>query len=86
MHVCRARHKGGLDLKDLPLPFWAEKAYIVGVVVYTQVENSYEPDEKDDDGTNFGRIRGKGDSGTFSLIHEALIESNQRLKEEEDYF
>ena len=68
--VCRARHKAGLPLAGFPLPYWAERAYLVGNGVYAQVEQeSYEEDEEES--TDFG-ITSPGDSGAFGLIYQEL--------------
>ena len=68
--VCRARQNAGLDLKDYPIPFWAEKAYLVGAAVYNLVENS---SLDEDDGSEW-QVTGKGDSGAFALINEHMRE------------
>lgn len=68
--VCRARQKAGLTLEGFPLPYWAERAYLVGNGVYAQVEQE-NIEEDEEDTTDFG-ITSPGDSGAFSLIYEEL--------------
>lgn len=76
--VCRARQKAGLDLTRYPMPFWAEKAYLLANGIFSQVENEY-----DDDDDVVGRPKfTKGDSGVFALINEHLAENGERIKDD----
>ena len=71
--VCRARQKSGLDLTNYPMPYWAEKAHIIGTSVYTQVENS--GNEQEDDGW---MVLGAGDTDAFKLINQHMREMNAK--------
>lgn len=81
--VCRARQKAQLGFDGYALPFWAEKAYLIGNAILTQVENEYDDDDDDDSLTSKG-IK-KGDSGTFALIDKHLAEQGLRIREAQDW-
>lgn len=82
--VCRARQNGNLEpIKDLP--FWAEKAFLIGVGVLAQVQNELNAGDEDDKSAAFG-MTGEGDSGAFSAIFKHLQESREQENEETDGF
>jgi hypothetical protein len=63
--VCRARHNAGLPLPDLP--FWGEKAYLVGTGVFAQAEAEY---NENTGGEKESSYIGSNDSDAFKLIRE----------------
>ncbi len=71
VNTCRARNEAGLDLASYPIPGWAEKVYLLGVVIIKQVEaeTSAEAGEGSDGATDF-QLKGEGDSGAFSAVYQ----------------
>jgi hypothetical protein len=74
--VCRARQKAGLDLTRYELPYWAEKAYLIGTGVYTIAEAELN-DDTENEGTDY-EVKGSGDSGAFKLINQHMQELRLR--------
>ncbi len=79
--VCRARQKAGLDLINYPLPYWAEKVYLLGNGVYSQVQAELDEGQGEDGGE--GEFisfdpNAKGDSDAFKLIREDFDEIKNR--------
>ena len=64
------------------MPYWAEKAYLVGNAVFSRVEAEVNDGGEDDESKPAGaspfRFTGKGDSDAFKLIHEHLAELQNR--------
>lgn len=79
--VCRARQKAALSLADYPLPYWAEKAYLIACAVYATIEGEMQDDMDGEDTKTDFAVTGEGDSGAFSLIHQHMSELRLRRTE-----
>lgn len=77
--ILRSRRKSKLKLHNDLYPYWVEQAYITGNSVMLKVQQE-QYDEKDDASENDFAIKGKGDSGAFSVIYEYMRENQLRAK------
>jgi hypothetical protein len=88
--VWRARQKGGLSMQEDLMPFWAEKAYLIGLHVFAQVENELNEEAMESDGkpkSEF-QITSPGDSGAFADIFAYLQQKQaqaSKVEDEDDY-
>jgi hypothetical protein len=80
--VLRERHKNGLNLYELDLPFWGIEAYKIAERVYEIVEAEVISESSNNDENNLDASK-NGDTDTFSAF-EQLIAERQRLAENND--
>lgn len=74
LFLWRARREAKLKMMEDAMPFWAEKAYLVGNAVLARVE-AEEADTGEDGASpqeSAFQIKGEGDSGAFKHIYEHM--------------